>query len=81
MTTSLTYGGLIKKLQTVGFTENKFNGHIVLQNSQYDSTIVLPSYTKAKKVEANLLFTIRKNLIEKGVLSSKQLNELLVVSG
>jgi predicted RNA binding protein YcfA (HicA-like mRNA interferase family) len=78
MRLKITYGDLIKKLIKVGFEEKRMKGsHLILYNEKFNSTIVLPLFKRNKIAEQYIIMTVRKNLVEKGVLNKEQFNELI----
>jgi predicted RNA binding protein YcfA (HicA-like mRNA interferase family) len=77
MNIKITYGDLIKKLLTIDFEEKRIVGsHIMLINTKYNCTIVLPSFKKNKLAEQYIIMAVRKNLIEKGILNIDGFNAL-----
>ncbi len=78
MIVKITYGDLIKMLLSIGFEEVRMrSSHIILHNKKFNSTIVIPLFSKNKIAEQYILMTVKKNLIEKGVLNDEQYNELI----
>jgi len=74
----ITYGQLIKKLLSIGYTEKRISGsHTILFKEQNNSTIVLPAFNKNKIIEPYILMTIRKNIVEKGVLNADDFIKLV----
>lgn len=78
MRIKITYKSLVKKLIKIGFVEKRLAGsHLILVHNRFNSTIVLPM-TNATEIAAEyFLRTIRKNLIEKGVLTEEQFYVLM----
>lgn len=80
MTIKITYGDLVKKLLSIGFEEVRMKGsHLILFNKKHNSTIVLPLFSKNKIAEQYIIMTVKKNLVEKGVLNVEQYIELMTI--
>jgi predicted RNA binding protein YcfA (HicA-like mRNA interferase family) len=77
MKIKITYQDLVKMLQKNGFvTSKKIGSHLVLVNEKYQSKIVFPVSHKNEIVKPYILLSIRKNLVEKGVLTEEKFTEL-----
>jgi predicted RNA binding protein YcfA (HicA-like mRNA interferase family) len=78
MQKKITYKVLIKKLQEIHFVQKRMVGtHLIMFNSEYNSTVVLPSVKLSEAVAPYFLRSIKKNLIEKGVLTEEQFLQLV----
>lgn len=73
MRIKITYKSLIKKLHQINFIEKRMAGsHLILFNVKFNSTIVLPMMRTSEIVPEYFLKTIKKNLLEKGILTVYQ---------
>ena len=78
MRTKIIYKELVKKLKEIDFVEKRKIGfHLMLINSQYNITIVLPIAKITETVPEYLLKTIRKNIVEKGMMTEEDFYNLL----
>ncbi|MCX6214566.1 hypothetical protein [Spirosoma sp.] len=77
MKTSITYSELINKLVDLGFTKKTVGSHVLLSYKEYDSTIVMPSFKGKIIAQTYFLQAVRKNLVEKGVLTADQFDTML----
>lgn len=78
MRIKITYKLLVKKLHKIDFIEKRIAGsHLILVNEKFNSTIVLPMTKATETVAEYFLKTIRKNLVEKGILTEEQFYVLM----
>lgn len=78
MRIKITYKSLIKKLHKINFIEKRMAGsHLILANIEYDSTLVLPISKQTELVPDYFLRIIRKNIVEKGIMTDEQFYDLM----
>jgi len=76
--TKITYNDLVKKLNNLGYQEKKALGeHLILENQKYRSTVVLPTAKPDTIVAQYFLRSVKKNIIEKGVITEDSFEKLL----
>lgn len=79
MRIKVTHKELIKKLHKINYVEARMVGsHLILVNNSFNSTIVLPIAKPKEIVAEYFLRTIRKNMIEKGILTEEEFYNLMM---
>jgi len=78
MRIKITYNELTKRLRGIGYVEKRLTGsHLILDNEKFHSTIVLPIFNRNKLAEPYFILTVKKNIVEKGILTDEEFGELL----
>jgi predicted RNA binding protein YcfA (HicA-like mRNA interferase family) len=78
MRIKITYNELTKKLLNIGYTKKRITGsHLVFTNENFNSSIVFPVFKRNKLAEQYFIMTVKKNVIEKGILTEEQFIELM----
>jgi predicted RNA binding protein YcfA (HicA-like mRNA interferase family) len=78
MRIKITYRELVKRLKEIHFIEkSKIGFHLMLINQDYNITIVLPLAKITETVPEYLLKTIRKSIVEKGVMNEDDFYNLM----
>lgn len=74
----VTFGKIIENLKQIGYVEKRIsNSHVILFNTEHNSTIVLPAFKKNKIAEIYLIRTIQKNVVEKGIMTKEDFDKLI----
>ena len=78
MRIKITFRELVKRLKEIDFTEkSKIGLHLMLINQAYNITIVLPIAKVTETVPDYLIKTIRKSIVEKGVMNEDDFYNLM----
>ena len=72
----MTANALVNLLKSVGFSKARQVGsHIILNYPNRDSIIVVPM-SGDKELRPSVLTTIKKNIVEKGIISESEFTQL-----
>ncbi len=78
MGSKITYRELVKKLNSLGYIKKSvLETHVILENQQYQSTVVLPTVKPTAHVAEYFLRSVKKNIVEKGIINENSFEKLL----
>ncbi len=70
---------LVSILEDLGFNKVRTKGsHMIFSNSKYNATVVMRSFKRNEPISEMHLASVRKTIIEKGIVTQEEWNELLI---
>ena len=74
---NLTYGQIIKVLETLGFQLVRVGSHLIYRHNKLNSQIIIKHGRKNENVPLFLYSAIRKNIVENGIAADSELDKLI----